>query len=431
MDLQDLMSRFAVALGIGLVFGLERTWRTRDASPGSRTAGIRTFALSGLLGGVIGALAIPTGGAASPGGGLVVGLGFAAFAAAMALFFFAENRADQTFSATSFVTAIVTFALGVYALLGEIRVAAAVAVVGAGILAARESLHGWIKHLTWPELRSALVLLAMTFVALPLVPNEDIGPFGGVNPREVWIIAIALAAISFLGYAAVKFFGDRWGLLLAGAAGGLVSSTAVTIANARRAATQEGPTYLFSAGVALATAVKFLRIGGIVGVLKPGLLVMVAPALLAATVTAVGFAVVAAFWLGAGSRSSQRIKFRNPFDLRTVIGFAFLLAVFIVVGRTLGEAFGATTAIAGAAVMGLVDVDATTIATVRLTPKPLDALSAGLAIVAAVATDTVSKIAIGAALGHGRFAVEISLMALGCFIAGGAALWATVMLVAA
>ena len=67
------------------------------------------------------------------------------------------------------------------------------------------ALHGWVKNITWPELRSALVLLAMTFIALPVVPNYPVGPFGGVNPREVWIIAIVLAGVSFVGYAATKF----------------------------------------------------------------------------------------------------------------------------------------------------------------------------------------------------------------------------------
>ena len=90
-DLQELISRLAVALGIGLLIGLERGWRRRQASPGSRAARVRTFAISGLLGGVIAALAQPlsshaSGGAASVVGGIVLGFGFAACAAVIALF---------------------------------------------------------------------------------------------------------------------------------------------------------------------------------------------------------------------------------------------------------------------------------------------------------------------------------------------------------
>ena len=113
----------------------------------------------------------------------------------------------------------------------------------------------------------------MTFIALPLVPDDPVGPFGGVNPREIWLIAIVLAGVSFLGYAAVKYFGERHGVLLAAAAGGLVSSTAVTLANARRAAAGEGSPQLLAAGVSLATAVSFVRVLAIVAVLRPSLLV--------------------------------------------------------------------------------------------------------------------------------------------------------------
>src|SRR5262249_61304799 len=122
---------------------------------------------------------------------------------------------------------------------------------------------------------------------LPILPDAPVGPFGGVNPREVWLIAIVLASVSFLGYAAVKYLVARPGLLLAAAAGG-VASTAVTIANARRAAAREGSPRLLAAGVAVASAVMFLRVVGIVAALKAELLVLVAPALIAAALTAVG-----------------------------------------------------------------------------------------------------------------------------------------------
>ena len=186
---------------------------------------------------------------------------------------------------------------------GDMRVAAAAAVATAGLLALREKLHGWVKAITWPELRSGLVLLAMTFIALPIVPDDPIGPFGGVNPREVWLIAIVLAGVSFLGYAAVKYFGARHGMLLAAAAGGLVSSTAVTLANARRAAAGEGSPRLLAAGVAVATAVSFLRVLAIVARAQAEPAGRCSrPPLVAATLVAVGFAIV----LGLLARGRRR-----------------------------------------------------------------------------------------------------------------------------
>jgi uncharacterized membrane protein (DUF4010 family) len=271
----------------------------------------------------------------------------------------------------------------------------------------------------------------MSFIALPVLPNEPVGPFGGVNPREVWIIAIVLAAVSFLGYAAVKYFGARRGLLLAAAAGGLASSTAVTIANARCAAAGEGEPRLLAAGVAVASAVMFLRVAGLVTALKPDLLMRVAPALAVAMLVALAFALVWMFWQ-QGDRSQYRsAQFRNPFDFLTVVGFALFLALIIVLGRAVGETFGATGAVAGAVVVGLADVDAVTVSMLRLTPGTLTGAQASLAILAAVASDTVSKIAIGAAIGRGWFAADLAALAAGCLAGGAAALWLTFTLLPA
>jgi uncharacterized membrane protein (DUF4010 family) len=422
MDFPDLILRVGLALGIGLLIGLERGWRTREEKAGSRAAGIRTFAVTGLLGGVIGALGLALGGV---GGGLVVGLGLAGYSAVMAVFFLEENRADKNFSATSLVAAMATFALGAYAVIGDTRVAAALAVAATAILALREPIHGWVERITWPELRSGLVLLAMTFVALPIMPDEAIGPFGGVNPRQVWLIAIVLAAVSFVGYAAVKYFGAGRGILLAGAAGGLASSTAVTVTNARHAAAGEGAPRLLAAGVALASAVMFLRVAAIVIAINASLLPWVTPALMAATAVAVVYALAAVYWRTAAGGKVQGIAFKNPFAFWPVVGFALFLALVIVAGRVLGEAFGAAGAIVGALIAGLADVDAISVSMARLVPAPLDWPDATLAILAAVASNTFAKVAIGAAIGRGRFSVEIALMALGCLAAGAIATWAT------
>lgn len=424
LDFQELLTRFGLALGIGLLIGLERGWRSREDTPGSRAAGIRTFAISGLLGGVATALAYAMGGATTVGGGLIIGSSFAAYSAVILIFCLEQNRADQYFSATTAVAAMLTFVLGAYALAGDMRVAAALAVATAMILALREPLHGWVEKITWPELRSALVLLAMTFIVLPIIPGDPIGPFGGVNPREVWLLAIMLAAMSFVGYAAVKYFGANRGVLVAGAAGGLASSTAVTVANARRAAAGEGSPHLLACGIALASAMMFFRVGIIVAVLNTAVLLLVAPTLVAAATTACGIAAINIYRVGSAEHGTK-VKFRNPFDFWFVVGFALFLGVVIVIARLIGERFGATGAIIGAAVAGIADVDAVTIALSRLAPQILDQRSAALAVLTAVATDTVSKIAIGAVIARGRFAFQIAIMALGCIIAGAIALWVT------
>ena len=112
--------------------------------------------------------------------------------------------------------------------------AAAAGVAATALLAAKEWLHSWLRVLTWPELRAALILLAMSFVALPVLPNRGYGPYDALNPYELWLMTIAIAGVSFIGYVAVKIAGTRYGPLIAGVAGGLVSSTATTLDLARK-----------------------------------------------------------------------------------------------------------------------------------------------------------------------------------------------------
>jgi uncharacterized membrane protein (DUF4010 family) len=308
-------------------------------------------------------------------------------------------------------------------MVGDMRAAAAAAVATVCILALRTPLHEWLTKIEEREIRSALILLAMTFIALPIIPDDPIGPFGGVNPRETWLIAIILAGVSFAGYLAVKELGSRHGIMLAAAAGGLVSSTAVTASSAKRAAAGEGAPHLLAAGVALATAVSFARVIAIAGFLKPELLRLIAPPLVAAIAVAVAWAFIAAYWRKDDGEEAQTVEFKNPFEFWSVVGFALLLAAIVVAGRALGENLGAAGAIVGALALGLADVDAVTVSMAQLAPQPLSLQGAALAILAAVVSNNLSKIAIGAAVGRGAFALEIAVMAILCLVAGAAAYW--------
>ena len=169
----------------------------------------------------------------------------------------------------------------------------------------------------------------------------------------------------------------------------------------------------------------FLRVIAIVWTLNAALLRFVAPALLAAAAVAVGFALAAAYWRGERTEAAPETKLRNPFQFWSVLGFALFLSAIILGGRTLGETAGAAGTLLGAAIVGVADVDAITVAVARLAPTPLSLDSAALAILVAAATNTLSKVAIGSVVGRGGFAVAIAGMALASLAAGGAALWLT------
>ncbi|HRP11960.1 MAG TPA: MgtC/SapB family protein, partial [Terricaulis sp.] len=204
--LLDTFSRLAMALGIGFLVGVERGWRHRDAPDGARAAGLRTHAVIGLSGGFVG-LMLPA----------IGQLGFAAltlaFAAAFITFKVRESQHDQDLSVTGTIAGLLVYALGVYAMWGDLRVAAAVGVALVGLLAFKDALHAWLDTLTWKELRSALLILAATAIALPLLPDRAIDPWGVINPRELWLLTILVAGASFAGYVAVRVLGGDVGVL--------------------------------------------------------------------------------------------------------------------------------------------------------------------------------------------------------------------------
>ncbi|MGO7208560.1 DUF4010 domain-containing protein, partial [Rhizobium ruizarguesonis] len=141
---------------------------------------------------------------------------------------------DKDYSATGTIAAITVFALGFGAVVADMTATAASAVAITALLAAREPLHGFLRQLTWLELRAALILLTMTVVILPILPNEPVDPWQAINPFELWMLTILVGTVSFVGYILIKLSGARAGILLTGASGGIVSSTALTLSFARQ-----------------------------------------------------------------------------------------------------------------------------------------------------------------------------------------------------
>ena len=398
MDGTETLTRLGLALALGFLIGVERGWREREEKEGERAAGLRTFALIGLFGGLWGLLARDL-------GALPMGLAFLAFAAAATLFRWRETEREGTAGMTTLVAMFLTFTLGVVAVMGNMTVAAAAGVATAALLAAKEWLHAWLRVLTFAELRAALILLAMTFVALPVLPNRGFGPYEALNPYQLWLMTIVIASVSFIGYVATKVAGERYGALLAGTAGGLVSSTAITLDFARR--TRAAPTLgtAYIAGALAAATVMCVRVIVVVTLFGVQLLPAVGPALgVAAIVLA---AVALALGLGpgrAGEDGGPGAPVQNPFELRFVLGFAALLAVILLVSRIAAANFGGAGNIAVAAVAGLADVDAITLSMTGLAGGP-DARVAGIAILVAVAVNSLAKSVMAVLVGGRRFGI--------------------------
>ena len=414
----EVLTRLGLALAIGFLVGVERGWREREMAEGERAAGLRTFALIGLSGGLWTLLGRELGQAA-------FAAGFLALAAAVTLFRWRESEHEGGFGATTIVAALLTFAIGAYAVAGSMIAAAAAGVATTAILAAKGWLHSWLKTLALEELRAALILFAMTFVALPVLPDRGFGPYQALNPHDLWLMTIAIAGVSFIGYVAVKAAGARYGPVIAGIAGGVVSSTITTVDLARKARRAPKSARLQLAGALAASATMFVRVGAIVAVFGPGLLGHVVAPLAAALVVSVTAALVLdAPWRGGTSGETEGAPVRNPFELQTVVGFVVLLAVVVLLSRALTESFGDQGGIALAAVTGLSDVDAITLSMTRVAGGTVSSGAAGIAILTAVTANSLSKSVLALAAGGRWFGltylgVSAASLAAGAVVASG------------
>ncbi|HVZ02027.1 MAG TPA: DUF4010 domain-containing protein [Dongiaceae bacterium] len=352
--------RLLVALAVGLLIGLEREWRQRAADDAFH-AGLRTFGLIGLLGGLANVLSWSAGGWLLPAGLL-----------ALAVLLLADVRLGPGAVAgrdiTTLVAALVTALLGALATSGEAQLAVAAAVVVTLLLNLKARLHRWVDALSETEIAGVLRLLVISLVVLPVLPNKGYGPYDALNPRAIWLFVVLVSMLSFVGYLAIKILGQRRGHLATGLFGGLVSSTATTAALARLGRRDAGAIYSLASGIALANAVMAVRMTVIVAAIDRELAKAAAWPLGWATAMALIMTLV--LWRrGRQSTPTETPEIQNPFDLGPAFRFAAVLAVTLVLAKLLEDHYGQSGLQVLAAIAGLVDVDAITLTVARDTAQ--------------------------------------------------------------
>lgn len=421
MDQVILFERLGVALGVGILVGLERGWSARERAEGSRVAGIRTFAITGLLGGLWALLADWV-------GEIVLGFAFVAFALVIIIARVRVARETHDYGATTVVAALVTFALGAVAARGQLAIAAAGGVVTALLLGIKPTLHHWVERIEQEELLAVLKLLVMTLVLLPVLPDQGYGPWQALNPYELWWMVVLIAGTHFLGYIAVRLAGERRGIPMAGLAGGLVASTAVAISFSRLGRTDPGAARLYAAGIVLASAVMCARMLVVVALVGPTLLVdlawLLVPAALAMLLAA------AILWRGQASERTpgELASPRNPFELGMALKFGVLLAVVMLLARGLKAWLGDSGAYLLGLVSGIADVDAVTLSLARLAGADLAPAAAAGGIALAALMNTMVKGGIAAYAGGRGMALPVALAFGAAILAGGAGYAAAVLL---
>jgi uncharacterized membrane protein (DUF4010 family) len=389
----SIISAFAVAAGLGGVVGLERQL---GREPDGEYAGARTFALYGVWGAAAGWLGDRIGAAA-----------FVALAAAFFLLILAEYLVvatrDGDSGTTTEAAAMVVFVVGAFAWSQEWIAAAAITVGLTALLRAKEFLHSLSQRFSEEDVQAVLQFGVITAVILPLVPDADIGPWDAFNPFETWLMVVLVSAIGLVGYLALRTMGER-GLGVTGFAGGLVSSTAVTLGFSRLSRVDDALRPALAAGILGASAIMYPRVLIEARVIAPPLADRLTLPLVALGLATGGVALI--WLLRRGERSTSRSgpRFRNPLTLTTALQFGALYAAIAFVAAALVDNVSENSLVLLGAASGIADVDAITLSAANLVEEGLDTDIATRVVLAAVTVNTAIKAALVALLGSRRLA---------------------------
>tara|TARA_R110002167_G_scaffold295835_1_gene500304 strand:+ start:769 stop:2001 length:1233 start_codon:yes stop_codon:yes gene_type:complete len=376
-----------VALALGMLIGLQRGWHERDTPAGGRIAGIRTFGLLALSGALAGMLTTPL------GSGIAIAMGLAV-TLLLGLAHWLDSNNDHDYGITTVVAGVVTYLTGLLTILGDLSLAVAVAVITTIVLHFKQTLHQAMGHLSDSEMRGILQLALISAVLLPVLPNQSYGPWGALNPYEIWLMVVLIAGISLAAYFAMRLTGPNKGVLITSVLGGLASSTALTLSLARMNARVPMP-HLLSCGILLASAIMYPRILLEVAVINPALLPTLLPPMLAMTLGCV---------LGAKSESSAAINTgklaTQPFQLIPALKFGILLAGILLIAHGIEEHMGEQGLWLVSIVAGLTDVDAITLTLARMAQDSIGTDTAVTGITLAAITNTLVKGGLALFAGH-------------------------------
>lgn len=381
----DTNSIFALAeaLGIGLLIGIERE-QSAHRSDREASAGVRSFTLASL----VGALSMMAGG--------IPLLAVAVVMVGAVRVAWILVRGDQTAGLTTSLALVATVLLGALALQATI-VAASVAVVIAALLAAREVLHNFSRSvLTAVELRDGLILGVSILVILPVLPNQELGPGGALNPRNLFIIVVLVMLIGAAGHLATRVVGARLGLPLSGFLSGFVSSTATIAALGRRADNKPDDARSAAAGATLSSVSSLIQVGVILLALSPAMLAAGIPVLLGAGIAAALHGVAIFFLTLRGETKPAVVELPSQiFSIKGAVKFALIVAAVMLVSAVLSDRFGSGAILLAVALAGLVSTNSAAVALASLVAAgQIPALEGALPLAAALSANTAVRIGI-------------------------------------
>jgi uncharacterized membrane protein (DUF4010 family) len=394
----DEALRIGAALAAGLLIGIERGWTQRARQAGTRVAGVRTFTLLGLAGGLGGLLG-------AKGQPLVAGAIAVAAAVLLVIAYYKSLRESP--DATTPIAALVTLAIGFMAGSGSAGLGIAAAAITVLVLALRDELHSFVSKLDERDVKALARFAVIALGVLPFLPNRSMGPYNAWNPWILWWVVVLVTGFSFVGYIANRTIGEKRGTIATAFIGGAYSSTAVTQSLAQRLGSKEQGG-AEAAGIALATAVMYLRVIVLIAFLAIRMLwpfiLVIAPPLIVAW--------LAAWWLyRKAPRTEGPSPPGNPIALVPAIGFLLFVAVAAVAARWAEGRFGEQGIAILLLLMGSMNVDAAIVTAGGLPPSVITANLAALAIGGTILANMTVKL--GVTLAYARRKGVGAALALG------------------
>lgn len=352
-ELAAPVEAFATTLGIGLLIGMERERRPDSA------AGLRTFSLVAMLGCLFAMLGEKSG---AP---WLLAVGLVVISAAMVASNFSSQQEEQYRGFTSEAAIIVTYGLGAAVWMGYATLAVMLAITTTVLLYFKAELKQFSERTTPKDLNSILQFAVLSLVILPILPNENFGPYDAINPRQVWWMVVLISGLALAGYLALRIIGARHGAALLGIFGGLASSTATTMMFSRHAAEHGHLVRMSAIVILIANVMVMVRLGVIAGIVAPSMIGPIATVFACGIVPGVAMALYGWKILNdAGDLPMPDVK--NPTELKTAVSFGLLYAVVLLAAAWLQDIAGNSGLFIVALVSGLTDADASVLSTLRM-----------------------------------------------------------------
>lgn len=405
-----LLLSLGVAIGLGLLVGLQREWEK------NRIAGLRTFALVSLSGALSAILAHEI-------GAWFMAAAVLAFAAVTVSGYLVSLRDPGTDPGlTTAIAMYVTFAAGALTVTQHRIMAVVVAGTVMVLLQEKQTLHGMVRKIGEKDLRAIAHLVLIGLVILPLLPNRPLGPEGMLNPFAVWLMVVLIVGISLAAYLAGKFLGSARGTAVAGILGGLISSTATMVSVARQSAGTGGHPAPLAAIALISSAVVFLRVLAEVALVASAVADTMLPPLAAMLAVSVIIAVFAYRWMLRNH--GQPLDEPPPSELKGAVAFGLLYVVVLAAVSFAKEHFGDAGLFTVAAISGLTDMDAITLSTAALSGRgQLDAATAWRVILTGGLANIMFKCGLVIALGSRALMKPVLAGLAASFACGLLILW--------